>query len=422
MRSVEEQLALITQAAMTPEPVRIAIAEALGLMCAEEVQATRPLPGFDQAAIDGYAVRAVDVGGERGLGRDPRQPVDKPSEVSLPVVGEVAAGSGRPLRLQPKQAVRVHTGAPLPTLSDAVIPLAWTDRGRKRMTALRPVRSGEFVRKQGDDIRPGDVAVSEGAILSPAHIGLLAAVGRAKVLVYPRPRMSIISVGHELVDIDRDPSLGQILDVNSYSLAAAGRDAGADVHRVGIAAGEPRRLREIIESQMLRSEIIVIAGAVGGSGSDSIREVLNELGEIDTTRVAMHPGSVQGFGLLGDSQTPVFLLPANPVSALVIFEVLIRPLVRLSLGKRSPQRRTVRARALNHVGSKMGRRGYIRARLMRDAQTQDYLVEGLGGANGAPAHLLAGLSDANAMIKIPANVTEIRPGDVVEVLFLNQQS
>lgn len=419
MRTVEQQLALVTEAAVAPEPVRIAIAEALGLMCAEEVQATRALPNFNQAAIDGYAVRAVDVGGERGLGRAP-EPRPVPTETSLPVVGEVAAGSQRPLRLQPKQAVRVHTGAPLPTLSDTVIPLEWTDRGRKRMIANRPVRSGEFVRKVGDDIRPGDVAVSSGAILGPAHIGLLAAVGRSKVLVYPRPRMSVISVGHELVDIDREPSLGQVFDVNSYALAAAGRDAGADVHRVGIAAGEPRRLRDIVESHMMRSEIIVISGAVGGSGAEEIRRVLSDLGDIDTTRVAMHPGSVQGFGLLGDHQIPVFLLPSNTVSALVIFEMFIRPVVRLSLGKRNAQRRTVKARALNYVGSKLGRRGFIRARLMRDAETQDYLVEGLGGADGTPAHLLAGLSEANAMIKIPEGAADVRPGDIVEVIFLSQ--
>lgn len=416
MRSVEQQLSIVEEASVVPEPVRIAIAESLGLMCAEEVQATRPLPGFDQAVIDGYAIRAVDIGGERGLTRD-AGPVQV--ETSLPVVGEVAAGSQKPLRLQPKQAVRVHTGAPIPALADAVLPLEWSDRGKKRMTATRPVRSGEFVRKAGDDITPGDVAVSSGAIIGPAHIGLLAAVGRSKVLVYPRPRLSVISIGHELVDIDRDPGLGQIFDVNSYALAAAGRDAGADVHRVGIAAGEPRRIREIIEAQAVRSEIIVISGAVGGSGSEHVREVLQKIGDIDTTRVAMHPGSVQGFGKLDDG-TPVFLLPSNPVSSLVIFETFVRPMIRLSLGKRNAQRRTVRARALNHVGSKAGRRGFVRARLMRDAETQDYLVEGLGAANGAPAHLLAGMSEANAMIQIPEEVTEIRPGDIVEVLFMSQ--
>lgn len=247
-------------------------------------------------------------------------------------------------------------------------------------------------------------------------------MGRSKVLVYPRPRLAVLSIGHELVDINREPGLGQVFDVNSYSLAAAGREAGADVHRVGLIEGEPRRLREIIEGQLLRSEVMVISGAVGGAGSENIRKVLAELGEIDTTRVAMHPGSVQGFGVLGKDEIPVFLLPSNPVSALVAFEIFVRPLIRLSLGKRNANRRVVRARALNHVASREGRRGFLRARLMRDSETQDYLVEGLGGASGAPAHLLAGLSEANAMIRIPEEVTEIRPGDVVEVLFLSQSS
>lgn len=436
MRSVDDQLALVTDAATTPEPVRIGISNALGLMCAEEVQANQPLPGFPQAAIDGYAVRAVDIGGERGLrvrrhkdqeeqSAEGEEDADAPQpevERSLPVVGEVPAGSKQPLRLQPKQAVRVYTGAPLPTLADAVLPLEWTDRGRKRVTAHRPVRSGDFVRRVGDDIQPGDVAVSSGTVLGPAQIGLLAAVGRSKVLVYPRPRITIISFGRELVDLDQEPALGQVFDVNSYSLAAAAREAGAEVHRVGIAEGEPRRIREALEKHIARSEVLVISGAVGGAGAEAIREILDDLGDIDTSRVAMHPGSVQGFGLMGEERIPTFLLPSNPVSALVVFEVYIRPLIRLALGKRNAHRRVVRARALNHIDSRPGRRGFIRARLMRDAETADYLVEGLGGAAGAPAHLLAGLSEANAMIRVPEEVTEIRPGDVVDVLFLTQRS
>ena len=436
MRSVDDQLALVTDAATTPEPVRIGISNALGLMCAEQVQANQPLPGFPQAAIDGYAVRAVDIGGERGLrvrrhkdqenqSTEGEEDADSPQpevERSLPVVGEVPAGSKQPLRLQPKQAVRVYTGAPLPTLADAVRPLEWTDRGRKRVTAHRPVRSGDFVRRVGDDIQPGDVAVSSGTVLGPAQIGLLAAVGRSKVLVYPRPRITIISFGRELVDLDQEPALGQVFDVNSYSLAAAAREAGAEVHRVGIAEGEPRRIREALEKHIARSEVLVISGAVGGAGAETIREILDDLGDIDTSRVAMHPGSVQGFGLMGEERIPTFLLPSNPVSALVVFEVYIRPLIRLALGKRNAHRRVVRARALNHIDSRPGRRGFIRARLMRDAETADYLVEGLGGAAGAPAHLLAGLSEANAMIRVPEEVTEIRPGDVVDVLFLTQRS
>ena len=299
MRSVEEQLAAITAHAVMPDPVRVAISESLGMLCAEDVIAEQPLPGFVQSAIDGYAVRAVDIVGESGsLPPDARQSDVDFREVELPVVGEVTAGSHHPMRLQPKQAVRVQTGAPLPSLADAVVPLNWTDRGGRRVNVLHPVYSGDFVRKVGDDVQPGDVAVSLDSVISPSQVGLLAAVGRSKVLVHPKPRMSVISIGNELVDVDRTPGLGQVYDVNSYALAAAGRDAGAEVHRVGIATGEPRRIREIIEGQLIRSELLVITGAVGGAAGEQIRRVLAELGEVDVSRIAMHPGSVQGFGLL----------------------------------------------------------------------------------------------------------------------------
>ena len=141
------------------------------------------------------------------------------------VVGEVRAGSRQPIRLQPRQAVRVDTGAPLPTLADAVLPLDYTDQGTARIKVLKTVRSGDYVRRTGDDVQPGDVAVRAGTIIGAAQVGLLAAVGRDKVLVHPRPRLSVISVGGELVDVERTPGPGQVYDVNSYALAAAARDA-----------------------------------------------------------------------------------------------------------------------------------------------------------------------------------------------------
>lgn len=419
MRSVDDHLAMIIDATMRPEPIRIGITDALGLMCAEEVQASAPLPGFSQAAVDGYAVRAVDVGGGKSLGQREDAPLP---DASLPVVGEVAAGSQKPLRLQPRQAVRVATGAPLPTLADAVLPLEWSDRGRKRVTPHRPVRSGDFIRREGDDIQPGDIAVRSGAVLGPAQIGLLASTGRDKVLVYPRPRVTVMSYGLELVDIDRKPGLGQVFDVSSYAVASAAKDAGAEVNRVGIINAEPRRLKEQLAVQAQKSEFMIITGAVGGSSAKPVQDALGELGDIDTTRVAMHPGSAQGFGLVGPDRIPVFLLPSNPVSALVIFEALIRPAIRTSLGKRVPTRRTVKARSLGRIESIPGRIGFIRARLMRDAETHDYLVDGIGGVSGSPAHLLAGLAEANAIIRIPADVSEVRPGDIVDVIFLQQRA
>ena len=411
MRSVEEQQARVAAAAVAPRPVRVAIAEAQGLMCAEEVVTERPLPGFDQAAIDGYAVRSVDVLGAESTGD---------GDVSLPVVSTIAAGDRTPTRLQPRQAARVQTGAPMPTLADAVLPLRWTDGGESRVRALRGVRSGAYVRRTGDDVQPGDVAVRAGTIIGPAQVGLLAAVGRERVLVHPRPRLTVISVGGELIDISRTPGNGQVYDVNSYALAAAGRDAGAEVNRVGIVDSDPDALREAIEGQLSRSEVVVIAGAVGGAAAESVREVLAGLGEMEVARIAMHPGSVQGFGQLGRDGVPVFLLPANPVSALVVFEVMVRPLIRMSLGKRQPMRRVVTARTLSPISSVVGRKGYLRGQLMRDQETGEYLVQALGGAPGA-SHLLATLAEANCLVIIPTEAEQIRTGETVDVAFLAQR-
>lgn len=418
MRSVEEQQARVQAAAVAPRPVRVAIAEAQGLMCAEEVVTQHPLPGFDQAAIDGYAVRSVDV-----LGAGPDDPDGDSAEgqISLPVIGSIAAGVRTPSRLAPKQAVRVQTGAPMPTLADAVLPLRWTDGGQARVKVLRGVRSGAYVRRAGDDVQPGDVAVRAGTIIGAAQVGLLAAVGRERVLVHPRPRLSVLSVGGELVDISRTPGNGQVYDVNSYALAAAGRDAGAEVNRVGIVDSDPAVLREVVEGQLSRAEAVVIAGAVGGAAAEGVRAVLSELGDMEVTRVAMHPGSVQGFGQLGSEGVPVFLLPANPVSALVVFEVMVRPLIRLSLGKRQPMRRIVQARTLAPISSVAGRKGFLRGQLMRDQDTGEYLVQALGGAPGASSHLLATLAEANCLVIVPAEAEQVRTGEIVDVAFLAQR-
>ncbi len=390
------------------------------MLCNEEVVTERPLPGFDQAAIDGYAVRSVDVRlpeGRRSSDADDQGGED----IVLPVVGEVRAGSRQPIRLQPRQAVRVDTGAPLPTLADAVLPLDYTDQGAARIKVLKAVRTGDFVRRTGDDVQPGDVAVRAGTIIGAAQVGLLAAVGRDKVLVHPRPRLSVISVGGELVDVERTPGPGQVYDVNSYALAAAARDAGADVNRVGIASTDPKRLREVVEGQLIRAEIVVIAGAVGGGALEDVREALADLGELEVERVAMHPGSVQGFGRLGRDEVPTFLLPANPVSALVVFEVMVRPLIRIALGRRQPMRRIVAARTVAPVTSIPGRKGYLRGQLLRDEATGDYLVQALGGAAGASSHLLATLAEANCLVIVEPETSEVRAGERVDVAFLGQR-
>lgn len=406
LRSVDEQIARVLQAAVRPRPVRVAISEAQGLLCAEEVVAEHALPGFDQAAVDGYAVRSVDVR------------VDGDEPVQLPVVGEIAAGSRQPRRLQPGQAVRVATGAPLPTLADAVVPTAFSDGHPAKVTIHRSVPSAAYVRRTGEDVQIGDVAVRQGDTIGAAQVGLLAAVGRSKVLVFPRPRVSIVSVGDELVDVDRTPSTGQVYDVNSYALAAAARDAGAEVSRVGIVPSDPKRLREIVEGRLLMSEVVVVAGGAGGTAGDEVQAALSDLGQIDMARVAMHPGSAQGFGRLGPDSVPTFLIPANPMSALVVFEVLIRPLIRVARGTRNPHRRTVSARLLSPVSSTKGRRGFLRGQLLRDESTGEYLVQPLGTSG---AHLLASLAEANCLVNVDEDLTEVPAGEQVKVTFLAQR-
>jgi molybdopterin molybdotransferase len=323
--------------------------------------------------------------------------------------------------LQPKQAARVQTGAPMPTLADAVLPLRWTDGGQSRVRVLRGVRSGAYVRRAGDDVQPGDVAVRSGAIIGPAQVGLLAAVGRERVLVHPRPRVTVMSVGGELVDISRTPGNGQVYDVNSYALAAAARDAGAEVSRIGIVSAGGSELRDLVESQLNRAEVVVIAGAVGGGAAENLRAVLSELGDMEVTRIAMHPGSVQGFGQLGPEGVPTFLLPTNPVSALVVFEVMVRPLIRLSLGKRQAIRRVIRARTLKAIESVPGRKGFLRGQLLRDQDSGDYLVEAIGDTPGGSSHLLASLAEANCLVMVPSDVVEIDAGEFVDVAFLAQR-
>ncbi len=249
-----------------------------------------------------------------------------------------------------------------------------------RVKVYKPVRSGDYVRRAGDDVQPGDVAVRAGTIIGAAQVGLLAAVGRDKVLVHPRPRLSVISVGGELVDIDRTPGPGQVYDVNSYALAAAARDAGADVNgsasRRWIRGGSGKSSRAVDPLRDRRHR-----GRRRGCGaSDEVREALADLGDLEVERVAMHPGSVQGFGQLGRDEVPTFLLPSNPVSALVVFEVMVRPLIRIALGRRQPMRRIVTARSVAPITSIANRKGFLRGQLMRDETTGEYLVQALGGA------------------------------------------
>ncbi len=401
--SVEEHLERVLDGIQPLPPYDQPLLDALGLPVGEPIVAGIDLPAFDNSGMDGYAVHSADL-----AGADPGAPV------ALPVVGEAAAGQTNLFALPPGTAAKIMTGAPVPSGADAVVPVEWTDGGVARVRIDRPAEPGLYVRRTGEDIRTGELAVRAGTPIGPAQVGLLAAVGRERVLVRPRPRVVVLSTGSELVDVGRRPGVGEILDSNSYALAAAARDAGAEVYRAGIVPDDHARLMRVLEGQLVRADLIVTSGGVSAGAYDVVKEALTELGTVEFVGVAMQPGKPQGFGTLGPDGTPIFCLPGNPVSALVSFEVFVRPAVRLMLGKRHLVRRSVRAAAVRPLSSPPGRRQYRRGLLHREADGH-YSVEPVGGAG---SHLLAGLAQANCLIVIDEEVTEVPEGDQVTVIPL----
>ncbi|HEX2904644.1 MAG TPA: gephyrin-like molybdotransferase Glp [Jatrophihabitans sp.] len=400
MRSVDDQLARVLGTIGSIDPIELTLLDAQGLLLAEQVLADAPLPGFDSAAGDGYAVRAVDL---KQAGPD--------HPVVLPVVGDVMAGSRSVSGMGPGLCMRIMTGAPIPPGADAVVPLERTDGGVARVAIRTSVRTGECVRRAGEDLAAGALALGPGATLGPQQIALLAAVGHDRVLVQPRPRVVVIATGSELVDVSRRPGYAEVPDSNSYMLASAARDAGAEAYRVGIIEDDHARLLDVLDSQLLRSDLIVTTGGVGPGAFDIVKEALGQLGSVDFTGVKMLPGSAQGFGTLGRERTPIFCLPGDPASALVSFEVFVRPAIRKLLGKRTLHRQTIQATALERIDSSEGKREYRRGVLHREPDGR-YSVSLIGGPG---PHLVAALAAANCLVVIEEDVTEVVPGARVSV-------
>ncbi len=400
LRPVAEQLAKVLATIGSIDPIQLALLDAQGLLLAEEIVADAPLPGFDNAAMDGYAVRAVDL----------RQ-ASEAEPISLPVVGDVLAGARSVSGMGPGLCMRIMTGAPIPPGADAVIPLEHTDRGVARVQIHRPVRSGECVRRAGEDLAAGALALAPGATLGPQQIALLAAVGHDRVMVHPRPRVVVISTGSELVDVGKQAGFGEVSDSNSYMLAAAARDAGADAYRVGIVPDDHARLLDVLDSQLLRADVIITSGGVSMGAFDIVKEALSQIGTVEFTTIAMQPGSPQGFGTLGRERTPIFCLPGNPVSSLVSFEVFVRPAIRKLLGKRNVHRQSIQAMALERMDSPEGKRQYRRGLLHREPDGR-YSVSLVGG-NGS--HLVAAMAASNCLVVIDEDVTEVVPGSRVTV-------
>ncbi|MCW2665122.1 MAG: molybdopterin molybdochelatase [Frankiales bacterium] len=399
---VDEHLADILSVVGPLSPLDLGLLDAHGCVLAEDVVAPGPLPSFDNSGMDGYAVRAADV--------------TRPGTV-LPVVGDVAAGPASPLRVQPGLCVRIMTGAAMPAGADTVVPVEHTDGGVASVRIDRVPVVGAYVRRVGEDVQAGELVLEKGSYLGAAQVGLAAGVGRSRVLVRPRPRVVVVSTGSELVEPGTPLGPGRIPDSNSLALTAAALEAGAIAYRVGIVPDDPRKLLDTLEDQLVRADVLVTSGGVSVGAYDVVKEVLSRLGTVRFSKVAMQPGMPQGFGTIGPDSTPVFGLPGNPVSALVSFEVFVRPALRRMLGAEPLSRPQVAARTTEELRSPKGKRTFVRVRL--DVRDKTYAVTPVSGAG---SHLLAGMARANALAIVPEDVERVNKGEQVQVMLLERRS
>lgn len=402
--TVEQHLAQILDAVEPLEPCQVPLLDALGLVVAAEVRSELDLPSFDNSAMDGYAVRYADV-----------VTATAESPVHLPVLETIGAGSERSVVVEPGTAAKVMTGAPVPPGADVVVPYEWTDAGSEQVRVDRAPEPGQHVRPAGEDVARGDLLIEAGTELTARHLGLLAAVGRPTVGVRPRPRVVIISTGSELRDPGQPLGPDSIYDANSYLLAAAARDLGAQPYRVGLVPDEPEAFLASLRDQLGRADAVVTSGGVSMGDFDIVKAALRELG-VWFGPVAMQPGKPQGFGLLeaaGGARVPIFCLPGNPVSSYLSFQLFVAPALRRMMGLPVVDEARVTARLTHGVTSPPARRQFLRAAY--DPETGS--VSPVGGPG---SHLVGYLAEADALIVVPEDATELAVGASVEVIPLEQ--
>ncbi|MGW2009821.1 molybdopterin molybdenumtransferase MoeA [Streptomyces sp. SID8375] len=406
------------------DPIELQLLDAQGCVLVEDITVPVALPPFDNSSMDGYAVRAADVAD-----------ATESTPAVLTVIGDIAAGSGELPGIEPGQAVRIMTGAPVPPGADAVVPVEWTDGGTGQGPAAtmrahsaapqdaggevrvhRPAAAGAHIRARGSDVTEGEPALRAGTVLGPSQIGLLAAIGRGTVRVHPRPRVVVLSTGSELVQPGEALGPGQIHDSNSFQLTAAARDAGAIAYRVGAVADDAETLRSTLEDQLIRADILVTSGGVSVGAYDVVKETLAALsaeeGTVEFRRLAMQPGKPQGFGLIGPDRIPLLALPGNPVSSYVSFELFVRPAIRALMGLPEVHRPTTPAKCTEAVASSpKGKRQFLRGSYDAEAGT----VTPVGGAG---SHLIKAMAHANALIIVPEDTTEVPAGAEVDIVLL----
>lgn len=388
MIDIADARSLVLQRCPALPAVQLPFRSAIGTVLAAQVVATEDVPPFANSAVDGYAVRAESV---------------RQVPVELPVVAEVAAGAATDHVLQPGEAIRIMTGAPVPAGADAIVMVEDTERldGGAVVRVLRPVDAGSALRAAGDDVRAGTALYPAGTLITPAVAAVLASVNAAVVTVVPRVRVAVLSTGDELIDDGGPLAPGQIRESNRTMLHGLVHDAGCEAVDLGIVRDDEAALEAVLREAARTCDAVVTSGGVSMGDYDVVKAVLSRIADMHWMQIAIKPAKPFAFGLLdaGDGrQVPVFGLPGNPVSSLVSFELLARPALRQMAGMPHPARPWVDAVADDGLTRRPdGKVHYQRvvAAFGDDGRVHVRSV----GVQGS--HQLAATSLANAVAELP---------------------
>ncbi|MGH8072074.1 MAG: molybdopterin molybdotransferase MoeA [Candidatus Entotheonellia bacterium] len=389
---VDEALALLKQR-LTPLPTEvIALGEALDRVLAEDVVAAVDVPHFDRSAVDGYGVRARDTFGASDY-----------NPIPLALRGEIFPGRSLDLTLTANEAVRIMTGAPLPAGADAVVMAEYAEEDGEHVNILQPISPFKNVGRIGEDIRQGDVVLTRGRKLRPQDLGVLASIQIAQIPAYRRPTVALIITGNELVAVCEPLTGCKIADSNSYTLAGLSRRLGAlPVHK-GIIRDDYQLIKDAI--QQATEDVVIITGGTSVGAEDFAPLIIQELGELVVHGVAMRPSSPVGFGFI--QHQPIFLIPGNPVSAMVAFDAFVGPTLQLMQGLQPtyPYAK-VRGILTRKIASAIGRVDFVRVRCT---------AAGIEPLRVTGASILSSTTRADGFVIVDKNSEGLDEGQAVEV-------
>ena len=414
MLSVEDARDRILSYFQPLASVDVPLLEALGLTLDEDLVADFDIPPLANSAMDGYALRSVDI-----------TAASKYNPVSLPVNGYIAAGDVPTKPVAPGAAVRIMTGAPVPEGADAVVPFEDTDEDARReisdtiseISINLCAEPGENIRPAGEDIKRGATVVTKGTELTPGVIGVAASLGRTSVRAIRRPIIAIVSTGDELVDPGDELGPGKIYNSNAFSIASMSEKYGAVAEIVGIARDSIESLEELLK-EAVKYDMVVTSAGVSKGDYDVVKDVLAKGGEIALWSVRMRPAKPLAFGALNapdGRKVPHLGLPGNPVSAMVAFEQFGRPAIRVMLGKKPLPKPSIIATLDDPVHNHDGRRVYARVEVYRD-DDGNFRARSTGNQSSGALHSMA---YARGLAICPDDVATVAAGSEIKVEILD---